>query len=263
MSRQNTPATEYFYLKADYLPTRCVNQATTNPHNVMIRLFTFILLVLLSAPCFAQFRVDALSGNCYVRTGEGSVRLVDKTKLLHLPVYKNDGSLNRRELKKRKIRQGFSRPAVYGQDPNNPKLLVETRPAQETEILELYIIIDTGKTDAYEWEYIQESWTEYEGYVYNDAWQRCNCAVDNASLQVVADVLIQEGDLPEGFRVDEANEENRTQFIVALNDYARGYELKPVLDKAAEKIYVPFPVLETMYLSYNPKAKLIQSLARR
>lgn len=229
----------------------------------MIRLLMLTLSLLFSASCFAQFRVDAFSGNCYVRTGEGSVRLVDKTKLVHLPVYKNDGSLKRNQLKKRKIRQGFSRPAVYGQDPDNPKLLIETRPAQETEILEYYIVINAGKTDSYHWEYIQESWTEYEGYVYNDEWQRCNCAVNDASLQTVANILIEEGDLPEDFVVNQNEKENRKQLVAALNDYAKGYELKPVLDKAPDKVYVPYPVLKAMYLGYSPKQKLIVSLARR
>jgi hypothetical protein len=229
----------------------------------MIRSLFLTFALLLSAACFGQFRVDAFSGNCYVRTGEGSVRLVDKTKLVHLPVYNNDGSLNRKQLKKRKIRQGFSRPAVYGQDPNNPKSLVVVRPAQETEILEYYIVIDTVKTDSYHWEYIQESWTEYEGYVYNDAWQRCNCAVEDASLQRVAEVLIEDGDLPEGFVVNQDDEENRKQFVAGLNEYAQGYELKPVLDKAPDKLYVPYPVLQAMYLGYSPTQKLIVSLARR
>lgn len=229
----------------------------------MIRSLIFTLAVLLSTTCSAQFRVDYYSGNCYVRTGEGSVRLVNKTNLLHLPVYKNDGSLNRKELKKRKIRQGFTRPAIYGQDPENPNVLVEIRAAQETEILEVYIVIDASKTDSYNWEYIQESWTEYEGYTYNDEWQRCSCDVSNSSLQVVADVLISDGDLPEGFRVDEGNKENRKQFVTALNEYARGYELKPVLDNSPIKLHIPFPILEAMYLSYNPRARLIQNLARR
>jgi len=183
----------------------------------MIRSLIFTLALILSASCYAQFRVDAFSGNCYVRTGEGSVRLVDKTKLVHLPVYKNDGSLHRKQLKKRKIRQGFSRPAVYGQDPNDPKQLIVTRPAQETEILEYYIVIDTGKTDSYHWEYIQESWTEYEGYTFNDAWQRCNCAVNDASLQTVANVLIKEGDLPEDFVVNQGEKENRVLFVAFSN----------------------------------------------
>jgi len=203
----------------------------------MIRSLIFTLALILSASCYAQFRVDAFSGNCYVRTGEGSVRLVDKTKLVHLPVYKNDGSLHRKQLKKRKIRQGFSRPAVYGQDPNDPKQLIVTRPAQETEILEYYIV--------------------------NDAWQRCNCAVNDASLQTVANVLIKEGDLPEDFVVNQGEKENRVLFVAALNDYAKGYELKPVLDKAPDKIYIPYPVLKSMYLGYSPKQKLIVSLARR
>ena len=229
----------------------------------MIRYLLFTLAVLLSTTCSAQFRVDYYSGHCYVRTGEGAVRLVDKTRMLHLPVYKNDGSLKRGDLKKRKIRQGFARPAVYGQTPDNPKQLIVLEPARETEILEVYIVVDAGKTDSYDWEFIQESWTEYEGYVFNDEWQRCNCQVSNTNLQIVADVLIREGDLPEGFVVNEENDDNRKQFVAALNNYARGYELKPVLELTPAKLHIPFPILEAMYLSYNPTAGMIVDLARR
>lgn len=229
----------------------------------MIRSLLFTLAVLISGICSAQFRVDYYSGHCYVRTGEGSVRLVDKTQVLQLPVYNNDGSLNRKQLKKRKVRQGFARPAVYGQDPNNPKVLVVLEPARETEILEVYTVLDAGKTDSYDWEYIQESWTESEGYVYNDEWQRCSCGVNDANLQLVADVFIQEGDLPAGFLVDEKNKANREQFVAALNDYARGFELKPVLELTPVKLHVPLPILESMYLGYNPNVRMIVDLAKR
>jgi hypothetical protein len=229
----------------------------------MIRSLFILLAVLASCACSAQFRVDYYSGNCYVRTGEGSIRLMDRTRVLRLPVYLEDNSLNRKQLKRKRVRNGFSRPAVYGQDPEHVNVMTVLQPARETETVTYYIVRDTNLTESYIWEDIQESWTEYEDYVFNDEWQRCNCGVTNESLQVVADVLIREGDLPSDFLVNEENKESRKQFIAALNAYAQGYELKPVLEKAPAKLHIPFLILEAMYLRYVPKAKLIQDLSRR
>ena len=217
-------------------------------------LFTFVLFL---GALSAQFRLDAVSGNCYVRTGEGDLRPVDKTAIRKLPVYHMDGSLRRGQLRVKHIRKGFDRPAVYAQAKSGVKEMIVLRPAQESTVEDYYVVRDTELTDHYTWEYIQESWTEYEGATWNTEWSRCHCRVPVSSLLRVIDVLIREGDLPTDFRFDPESAESRAAFVAAINAYARGYELKPLLEKTPLEVHVPLVILADMRLAYDARNGLI------
>lgn len=76
-------------------------------------LFTFVVLVLSPISLLqAQFQIDAYSGNCYVRTGDGGLEPINRTFVRELPVYRGRG-LERQQLKRVMVRNGFHQPAVY------------------------------------------------------------------------------------------------------------------------------------------------------
>lgn len=211
----------------------------------------------------AQFRVDRLSGNCYVLTGEGDLRYVDTTAIRKLPIY-TSRRLRRSDLKIVKLRRGFARPPVYGQHPNDPKLQIELRPARETLIEEYYVVSNPSLHKGhYEWEYFQESWTMVVGTVWNEKWARCNCGVADFSLQRVASVLIRQGDLPLDFVFNSEDENSRRRLVAAINTYAAAYGLTPLLEREPLVVHVPFPILEAMGLRYASSIREIQPLAER
>lgn len=229
-----------------------------------MRLFLFIALIFACATELpAQFRVDRLSGHCYVRTGEGNQRYVDTTAVRKLAIYTSQ-DLRRSDLKRVTLRRGFARPAVYGQDPTDPKTQIELRAARET-LMETYYVVRKPTTNKghYEWEYFQESWTKQVGTIWNDKWERCNCAVADYSLQRVASILIREGDLPYDFEFSSQDDDSRHALVAGINSYAAAYGLTPLLEQQPLVVNVPFPILAAMGLRYAGGVGEIQPLARR
>lgn len=221
-------------------------------------------LLILFFLCFplmlsAQFRVDYYSGNCYIRTGEGVLQHVDKTAIRKLPVY-TGGGLHRLKLKKTRISNGFARPAVYAQAKGNNNVLVIAEPARESEELIYWTVRDTNLHDYYEWEYVQESWTSYEGEANDLSWSPCTCSLTDDQLQMVAKELILEGDLPAGFQVVQTDRSNKRTFVEAVIAYAKGYGLVQPLEREPHTLVVPLEVLENMKLGYERERRLVWRL---
>lgn len=220
-----------------------------------MRLLLLLLLVMPLA-LSAQFRVDYYSGNCYVRTGEGILELVDKTAIRRLPVYRGEG-LHRTKLKKTRISNGFARPVVYAEARGQSNVLTIVEPARESEELIYWTVRDTTQHKHYDWEYVQESWSSYEGEANDLKWSPCTCALSNENLQLVADELVREGDLPTGFRIDQDNDLNKRTLVEALIAYAKGYNLVQPLERDPYTLVVPLEVLENMRLGYDRKRRML------
>lgn len=213
---------------------------------------------MLGAAVSAQFRVDPMSGSCYVRTGQGEITYLDRTKMHRLPVYKEDNSQRRAGLKKRKIRQGFARPPVYGQHPRDPRRMVQVTPERRTEEVELYIVEDGSATDSYYWEYVQESWTEVVDDTYNTTWSRCNCRSDEYGVQRIVSVLTEDGLLPPAFVWVPDDRAARAELLGAVRAYAEAYDLPRLLSLRLSDVHVPLAVLDHMDLTYLPTLQTIR-----
>lgn len=218
--------------------------------------FLLPFLFLLPTALFAQFRVDYYSGNCYVRTGEGILQHVDKTAIRRLPVYRG-GGLHRLQLKKTRISNGFARPAVYAQAKGNANVLTIVEPARESEEHIYWTVRDTTLREYYDWEYVQESWTSYEGEVNDLSWSLCTCSLTNEHLQLVANELVREGDLPTGFRVNQTDSAQKRAFVEAVIAYAKGYGLVQPLEREPHTLVVPLEVLENMRLGYDRERRML------
>jgi|GEM_PF-3377034 len=219
--------------------------------------FLLPLMFLLPLSVSTQFLTDYYSGNCYVRTGEGILQPVDKTAIRRLPVYRSGSGLHRLKLKKTRISNGFSRPPVYAEAKGRQNLLTVAIPARESEELIYWTVRDTTLRDHYDWEYVQESWTSYEGEVNSVAWSPCTCAMTDQNLQLVADALIRENDLPAGFRIHQRDPGSKRTLVAALITYAMEFKLVQPLERNPHALVIPLEILEHMYLGYDREQRLL------
>jgi hypothetical protein len=172
-------------------------------------LFTLLTLVLSSFSLLqAQFQIDAYSGNCYVRTGDGGLEPINRTFVRELPVYRGRG-LDRQQLKRVMVRNGFHQPAVYVQAKDGSNAIDILRPEVKGEEIEYWIVKDTRLTDYYDWQTVQESWTDYEGKEVRAQWSRCSCQLPDDRLEPVVKKLTAFGFLPTDFRFNGESSEIR------------------------------------------------------
>ncbi|MFK8161563.1 MAG: hypothetical protein AB8H12_03785 [Lewinella sp.] len=213
-------------------------------------LFTFLTLTLSSFSLLqAQFQIDAYSGNCYVRTGEGGLEPINRTYVRELPVYRGRG-LDRQQLKRIMVRNGFHQPAVYVQAKDGSNAIDILRPEVKGEEIEYWIVKDTRLTDYYDWQTVQESWTDYEGKEIRAQWSRCSCQLPDDRLRPVVNKLVEFGFLPEGFSFTGQSAESREQFVAGINAYARSRNLELLLEKAPYFVVVPLQVLKDLGLEF-------------
>jgi hypothetical protein len=213
-------------------------------------LFTFLILILFSFSSLqAQFQIDAYSGNCYVRTGEGGLEPINRTFVRELPVYRGRG-LDRQQLKRIMVRNGFHQPAVYVQAKDGSNAIDVLRPEVKGEEIEYWTVKDTRLTDYYDWQTVQESWTDYEGKEIRAQWSRCSCQLPDDRLQPVVTKLKAFGFLPEDFRFNGQSAPSRQQMVAGINDYARSRNLEQLLEKVPYFVVVPVQILKDLDLEF-------------
>ena len=214
-----------------------------------MRTFLFTFLALSSFSLLqAQFQIDAYSGNCYVRTGEGGLEPINRTYVWELPVYRGRG-LDRQQLKRVMVRNGFHQPAVYAQAKGSNTLDI-LRPEVKGEEIEYWTVKDTSLTDYYDWQTVQESWTDYEGREIRTQWSRCSCQLPDDRLQPVVTNLTTFGFLPRDFRFNGQSAISRRALVAGLNDYARSRNLEQLLEKEPYFVVVPLQILKDLDLEF-------------
>ncbi|WP_020571929.1 hypothetical protein [Neolewinella persica] len=213
-------------------------------------IFTFLVLILSSFSLLqAQFQIDAYSGNCYVRTGEGGLEPINRTYVRELPVYRGRG-LERQQVKRIMVRNGFHQPAVYVQAKDGRNAIDVLRPEVKGEEIEYWIVKDTRLTEYYDWQTVQESWTDYEGKEIRAQWVRCSCQLPDERLQPVVNKLVEFGFLPNDFRFNGQSAESRQLLVVGINDYARSRNLEMLLEKVPHFVVVPLQMLKDLDLEF-------------
>jgi hypothetical protein len=212
--------------------------------------FTFLALILSAFTSLqAQFQVDAYSGNCYVRTGEGGFEPINRTYIRELPVYRGRG-LDRQQLKRIMVRNGFHQPAVYVQAKDGSNAIEVLRPEVKGEEIEYWIVKDTRLKDYYDWQTVQESWTDYEGREIRAQWSRCSCQLPDDRLNPVVTKLAAFGFLPTDFSFNGQSAESRQLLVAGINEYARSRNLELLLETKPNFVVVPLQVLEDLDLEF-------------
>jgi hypothetical protein len=118
------------------------------------------------------------------------------------------------------------------------------------EEIEYWSVKDTRLTGYYDWQTVQESWTDFEGKEVRAQWSRCSCQLPDDRLEPVINKLSKFGFLPDDFRFNGKTPENRQLLVAGINDYARSRNLELLLEKEPYFIVVPLQVLNDLGLEF-------------